>query len=158
MKRTLLTGTALATAAMLAASPASAEIKVSAYSNFGAGFGDTDQAGGGPSRDGHAFSTNSEIHFKGSGKTDGGLQYGFTIETEADSSQNEADPDATGGSSGTVDEASMFISGAFGKVTLGQNDNASDAEIDGLVYGVSGQNGEDNNAMDQRFKNVNGED
>ena len=153
MKRTLLTGTALATAAMLAASPASAEIKVSAYSNFGAGFGDTDQAGGGPSRDGHAFSTNSEIHFKGSGKTDGGLQYGFTIEAEADSSDNQKDPDATGGSSGNVDEASRFISGAFGKVTLGQDDNASDKEIDGTVYGVSGQNGEDNNAMDGLFKN-----
>ena len=128
MKRTLLTGTALATAAMLAASPASAEIKVSAYMDWGIGAGDTDIVVGGP-RNGYATATNSEVHFKGSGKTDAGLEYGFTIEVEGDGAG--------------IDERSMFLSGAFGKVTLGANDAAMDPEIDGSVYGVPGGIGDE---------------
>ncbi|MCH7487872.1 MAG: porin [Proteobacteria bacterium] len=152
MKRTLLTGTALATAAMLASSPASAEIKVSAFMDFGMGFANTDQPGGGPSRDGHAFSTNSEVHFKGSGKTDAGLEYGFTMEFEGDSSDNAEDPDAAGGTGANIDETSIYIKGAFGKITMGQNDNAADKEIDGQVYGVTGQSNVSDTGIDGIMK------
>ena len=118
---------------MMAASPASAEIKVSAYMDWGIGAGDTDISSNGAAaanpRNGYATSTNSEVHFKGSGKSDAGLEYGFTIELEGD---------AAG-----VDERSMFISGAFGKVTLGANDAAMDPEIDGSVYGVPGGLGDE---------------
>ena len=143
MKKTLLTGTALATAAMMAASPASAEIKVSAYMDWGIGFGDTDQLGGGPSRLGYATATNSEVHFKGSGKSDAGLEYGFTIELEGD---------AQGARVTRVDERSMFLSGAFGKVTLGANDAAMDAEIDGSVYGVPGGAGDEDVGLGNVYK------
>ena len=153
MKRILLTGTALATAAMLTASPASAEIKVSAYidTGFGAGGSDeNDQFGVDSSEDGHAISTNSEIHFKGSGKTDAGLEYGLKIEAEGDSNDNNDDTDAVGNTGGTIDETVVYISGAFGRIDLGQEDNAADPEIDGQVYGVSGQAG----AFDTGMKNL----
>jgi predicted porin len=141
MKRILLTGTALATAAMLTASPASAEIKVSAYIDAGIGAGSSDE-GVDSSEDGHAISTNSEIHFKGSGKTDAGLEYGLKIEAEGDSSDNKEDTDAAGGGTkGNIDETVVYISGAFGRIDLGQEDNAADPEIDGQVYGVAGQAG-----------------
>jgi hypothetical protein len=133
MKKTLLTGTALATAAMLAASPASAEIAIGAYMNWGVGLSDTGQPGGGGSRHGYGTNTNSEISFKASSKTDAGLEYGLEIQVEGD---------AAG-----IDERFMFVSGGFGKVTLGSNDGAADPKIDGAVYGVPGMAGAEDSGL-----------
>lgn len=134
MKRTLLTGTALATAAMFAASPALAELKISAYMDFQVSAGDDDNDADALAI-GYAFATNSEIHFKGSGKTDAGLEYGFKIEVEGDSNENAGNPDnnANAPAAGNIDEAVVFVKGAFGKLTMGQDDCAADKEIDGCV-------------------------
>ena len=142
MKRTLLTGTALATAAMLAASPASAEVKWGANVNVLFSWADEDKRVGTADQlvVGHGINTQSEIEVKGKAKTDAGLEYGFEIELEGDGDQNASNVDNASDSDaeGDVDETSMYLKGAFGKITMGLNDNVTDREIDGQVYGVTG--------------------
>ena len=131
MKKTFLATTALATAAIVATGPALAEgIDISMFSHFTASFGDADQ-GGDSLNLGHDFSTNTEVHFKGSKQLDNGITVGFAIEMEGDASENAGGDNTGGGGTGTRDENSFWFEGAFGKVQLGNNDGAAD------VYGVN---------------------
>jgi len=59
--------------------------------------------------------TDNEIKFTFSNKTDSGLNYGMVVEMAT-----VADADAT------IDESSIFISGAAGKLVLGGNDAVTD--------------------------------
>ena len=152
MKRILLTGTALATAAMLTASPASAEIKVSAYIDAGIGFGSSDERDNPQAAEGARPGL-----FRGrSCDLD---QLGNPLQGQRqDRRRPGIRPQDRGGrrfqrqqrrhrrrrrrhEAATIDETVVYISGAFGRIDLGQEDNAADPEIDGQVYGVAGQAG-----------------
>lgn len=108
----------LATSALVAAgavSSASADVSVSAYYEFGYS-SISDNITSTVRTDPDGTFTDSEVHFKFDTTSDSGLNFGAVFETEGTTS-----------ASGT-DEASMYISTAdMGKLTLGENDEASDS-------------------------------
>jgi outer membrane protein OmpU len=58
----------------------------------------------------------SEIHVSYNDASDNGLGYGMTVELKTMSD----------GDNSTIDESSMYVSGDFGKITLGNNDGAAE--------------------------------
>ena len=106
--KTLLTSTALLLASV---SFASAEITLSGSARMGVidDFGD----------DNTGFTSRARVEFSLSGETDGGLSFGAG--------------NASGASSGTA--GSVFVSGAFGKLSMGDVDGAANAAV-GHVDGV----------------------
>lgn len=107
MKKILLATTMLAGTAGFAA----AEVAVSGYAEIGIIKSDN----------GFAGSTNAQFHqdvevtFSMSGETDGGLSFGAAIDLDETNV-------AAGDDSGTT----VFVSGAFGKITMGDTDGALD--------------------------------
>ena len=124
MKNVLMASSAIVGAAVLAASPAAAqELKLSAFQQFMASGGDSDADG---SDRGWAFSTNTEVHVNGSIMADNGITFGFRVEFEADSGEDN-----------NVDENSVWASGSFGKLEFGNNDGAEDTfMVNGSNSGV----------------------
>ena len=118
MKKLLLATTML----MTAGSYAAADVSVSGDGRMGV-----------VSTDGTSeFSSRMRIKFTGSGTTDGGLSFGGSFRAA----------DATGAASGT--SGSVYISGAFGKVTMGDTGNAVDSlvsNVSGVGYGASDLDG-----------------
>jgi predicted porin len=129
MKNVLMASSAIVGAAVLVASPAAAqELKLSAFQQFFASGGSSDEensrSDGGSDR-GFAFSTNTEIHVNGSIMADNGITFGFRVELEADAGSTN------------VDENSIWASGGFGKIELGNNDGAEDTfMVNGSNSGV----------------------
>ncbi|MGR3541643.1 MAG: porin [Hasllibacter sp.] len=76
-----------------------------------------------PAGNEYSFSSRIRISFSASGETDGGLQFGGSI--RADNSGN--------GTNGTA--GSVFVSGAFGKLSMGDVDSGGKAAV-GQVSGV----------------------
>jgi outer membrane protein OmpU len=121
--------TLLATSAILAISAgmASAEISISGSARMGIvdDFGDANTQ----------FSSRVRIVFTASGETDTGLSFGATMRAD----QNGGNTDGTRNTDSTV-----FISGAFGKLTMGDVDGAAAAavgQVDGVGYtGLSDHN------------------
>ena len=105
MKKILLATTMLAGTAGFAA----AEVAVSGYAEIGIW---SDTAGD------IAFHQDVEVTFKMSGTTDGGLEFGAQI--DLDETNVALDDD-----SGTT----VYVSGAFGKLTMGDTDGAHDWAI-----------------------------
>ena len=75
--------------------------------------------------------SNAEVHFKGSLEADNGLTFGVTVEMEANNTgnQNDGNYGKTGkylaSSKGAViDESFAWVSGEFGKLTIGAEDSA----------------------------------
>lgn len=64
---------------------------------------------------GYEFSTDSELHIRVQGETEGGTLYGAKIEFEADQNTDN-----------NVDEVGLFFSGGFGRIELGADDGAED--------------------------------
>ncbi len=124
MKNVLMASSAIVGAAVLAASPAAAqELKLSAFQQFMASGGDADFD---TADRGFAFSTNTEVHVSGTIMADNGITFGFRVEFEADT-----------GTDGNTDENSIWASGSFGKVELGNNDGAEDTfMVNGSNSGV----------------------
>ncbi|GAB4363023.1 MAG: porin [Kiloniellaceae bacterium] len=124
MKNVLMASSAIIGAAALVASPAAAqELKLSAFQQFFASAGDADTE---TSDRGVGFSTNTEIHVTGSIMADNGITFGFRVELEADTGQTN-----------NVDENSIWASGGFGKIELGNNDGAEDSfMVNGSNSGV----------------------
>ena len=118
MKKLLLATTLL----MTAGSYAAADVSVSGDGRMGV-----------MSTDGTTeFSSRMRIKFSGSGTTDGGLSFGGSFRAA----------DATGAASGT--SGSVYISGAFGKITMGSTGNAVDSlvsNVSGVGYGASDLDG-----------------
>ena len=112
MKKILLATTVLA----MTASVAAAEVAVSGSARMGIVNDGTDTQ----------FSSRVRIVFTGSGTTDGGLSFG--AEMRAD--QDGGNTDGTNNGDSTV-----YISGAFGKLTMG---DVADGAADNLVGQVSG--------------------
>ncbi len=124
MKKVLMASSAIVGAAALAVSPAAAqELELSAFQQFMSSSGDADLD---DSDRGFAFSTNTEVHVKGTIMADNGITFGFRVEFEADS-----------GETNNVDENSIWASGSFGKIELGNNDGPEDTfMINGSNSGV----------------------
>lgn len=66
----------------------------------------------------------AEIFISFSQVTDNGLEFGVDWQLQASESNGNTDAAAP---ENNVDEASMYIGGAFGRVVLGENDSASDS-------------------------------
>jgi hypothetical protein len=113
MRKLLLGTTALAAAATLSANAALADVSISGYYEWK--YQSTSSTI--TANDGTTFSSDSEIKFSFSNKTDSGLTVDMVVEMESD---------AAG-----IDESYMSIAGGFGKLVLGQNDGVGDS------YGVS---------------------
>ena len=110
MKKILLASTMLVSVAGYAA----AEVAVSGDARMGITSynGDTE------------FSNRVRISFSGSGTTDGGLAFGGSI--RADNAGDNGD-DNNNGADGTA--GSVFISGAFGKISMGDVDSGDAAAV-----------------------------
>ena len=111
MKKLLLASSAL----VLSAGVAAAEVRVGGDGRMGIikGFGTDDLA----------FTSRIRISFAASGETDGGLTFGGSIRAD----------NSGGGAAGTA--GSVFISGAFGRLTMGDVSGAAEAAV-GDVAGV----------------------
>src|SRR5690606_18047395 len=114
MKKILLASTMLAGSAGFAA----AEVSVTGYAEIG--------IWSNPAGD-VQFWNQVDVTFNMSGTTDGGLEFGATVDLdEADSIDNDY---------GTMNAGtSVWVSGAFGKITMGDTDGALDwalADMDG---------------------------
>ncbi|HEY6918416.1 MAG TPA: porin, partial [Tabrizicola sp.] len=124
MKKILLATSAVA----LMAGAASAEVAVSGSARMGLTYADT--AAGSTT----AFSSRVRIVFTASGETDTGLSFGAS--TRAD---QESGNDAALGSGGdTNGDSTVYISGGFGKLTMGDVGGAADAlvgQVSGVGYG-----------------------
>ena len=118
MKKLLLATTMLVTAGHYAA----ADVSVSGDGRMGV-----------VSDDGTTtLSSRMRIKFSGSGTTDGGLTFGGSFRAA----------DSIGAGTGT--KGSTFISGAFGKITMGDTGNAVDSlvsNVSAVGYGASGLDG-----------------
>jgi outer membrane protein OmpU len=119
MKKLLLASTAL----VLSAGVAAAEVRVGGDGRMGIvqAFDNPDTAVN--ENDSLAFTSRIRISFAASGQTDGGLTFGGSIRAD----------NAAGGSAGTA--GSVFISGAFGRLTMGDVSGAPEAAV-GDVSGV----------------------
>ena len=115
MRKLLLSSTALASAAVLTANIAVADVSISAATEWKY-MSTSSQV---TAEDGTEFGTDSEIAFKFSNKTDSGLTIGYVVELESDAT-------TAGGANNMVDESSLSISGGFGKIVLGMNDGVGD--------------------------------
>jgi hypothetical protein len=132
VKKILLGTTAIAAAALYAQS-AQAQLTVSlgGYTEFFGAYYDDDVAG----RTSREFQLETEIVVRADGKADNGLLYGAKVELQNNGS---------GGGVGT-DEASVYLSGTWGRIELGDFDGAADTlaiyapligieQIDGDAY------------------------
>ena len=132
MKKILLATTMLAGTAGFAAAEVSisgyAEIGIWSYNHDAAGawIGDSGLASTGSAV---AFYQDVEVKFNMSGTTDGGLEFGAVIDLDETNV-------ATNDDSGT----SVWVSGAFGKLTMGDTDGAIDwalADMDGDMTSIT---------------------
>lgn len=126
MKKILLATSAVA----LFAGAAAAEVAVSGSARMGLTYAD----------DGvdttTAFSSRVRIVFTASGETDTGLSFGASM--RADQSGGNGDGDEFHSSGTENGDSTVFISGAFGKLTMGDVGGAADAlvgQVSGVGYG-----------------------
>ena len=118
MKKILLATTMIAATATVAA----ADIKISGTARMGI-VQITDAAG----KNKAVFSSRVRIQFDASGTTDGGLSFGASMRAD----QNAGNSDGTANGDSTV-----FISGAFGKLTMGDVAGGAGDELVGQISGV----------------------
>ena len=147
MRKTLLATTVLACAGALAVGPALAADKVSVgvsgYMVQWVGFTSIEEGGyseGKMDADGNAVLTeregaadirsNSEVHFTGRLKSDSGLTFGVRVELEGNNSGNQAEGEKSRG--GVIDESFAWVSGEFGRLTVGADDSVHSS----MHYGV----------------------
>jgi len=127
MKKVLLTSTAL----ILSAGVAAAEVTVGGNGRMGVVYYEDITAAG--TAEEMSFSSRLRIAFAASGQTDGGLTFGGGIRAD----------NAAAGANGLA--GSVFVSGAFGKLTMGDIDSAAEKAV-GDVSGV-GFSGMTNNGL-----------
>lgn len=117
MKKILLATTALVS---FGGAASAAEIKLTGYAEMGIFDGD---AVGKDTQ----FHTDWQVDFRFSGETDGGVTFGGRVQLEENNGSERVN--------GTprIDEESFFVSGAFGRVTLGETDGAYNWGL-GFIY------------------------
>ncbi|MCY1128378.1 porin [Frigidibacter sp. RF13] len=125
MKKILLATTALAGFAGAAA----AEVSLSGYAEIGVFGGDAVDT---------QFHSDLDVTFTLSGESDSGLSFGASIDLDEvgdDANATGGDPIShTGRGSGTEEHA-VWVSGSFGKVTLGDTDGALDWAVSEIYSG-----------------------
>lgn len=128
MKKLLLASSILASTAGFA----SAEVALSGSARMGVVYDGALDAGGGATY----FSSRVRIVFTASGETDGGLTFGASMRADqTGGNDSDAGADEDGDSNG---DSTVFISGAFGKLTMGDVGGAADAlvgQTSGVGYG-----------------------
>lgn len=127
MKKVLLATTVLAMSATVAA----AEVAVTGEARLGVIYNGNTLAPDSKAK----FTSRVRVKFAGSGETDGGLSFGFSVRADQSGQGNTANNDST-----------AFISGAFGKLTFGDNDTAANALV-GHVNAISLTGLGDNNEL-----------
>lgn len=113
MKKVLLATTALAMTAGMAA----AEVSLSGYAEIGV------RDNGSDIRMHHDF----DVTFTLSGETDGGLAFGATIDLD----------EVPAGISNDGNDSSVFVSGDFGTITMGDTDGAFDWAMQEVGFGTT---------------------
>jgi outer membrane protein OmpU len=123
MKKILLATSAL----VLVAGAAAAEVAVSGSARMGIVYDGTDAQ----------FSSRVRIVFTASGESDAGFSFGASVRADQFGGNQKTDSNGdTVGSSGTTnDDSTVYISGGFGKLTMGDAGNAPDALV-GQVSGI----------------------
>jgi hypothetical protein len=114
MRKLLLSSTALATAAVLTAGSALADVSISGSTEWEY----FSRSSNTPTLDGTSFTNDSEINFAFSNKTDSGLTIGYNVVLEGDAT-------TAGGAGNIIDESYMTIGGGFGTIVLGSQDGVS---------------------------------
>ena len=117
MRKLLLGTTALAAAATLSANAALADVSISGMIEWSYDSRSSNVA----ANNGTSFGQDSDMQIKFSNKTDSGLTLDMLVDFDTDSS--------TDNDHFANDETSLSISGGFGKIVLGKDDNAADAYI-----------------------------
>jgi len=118
MKKILLASTAIVG---FAGAASAAEITLSGYAEIGIFGGDNVET---------QFHNDWQVNFNFSGTTDNGLEFGGRVQIEEQNS-----PFSINGNVGSDDEA-FWVSGAFGKVTLGETDGAFDWALSEIYTGT----------------------
>jgi outer membrane protein OmpU len=128
MKKILLATSALS----LMAGAAAAEVSVSGSARMGLVYDGSLDGGAGETY----FSSRVRIVFTASGETDTGLSFGASMRADQQGgNNNDEGADKDGDSNG---DSTVFISGAFGKLTMGDVGGAADAlvgQVSGVGYG-----------------------
>lgn len=119
MKKILLASTAL----VLSAGVAAANVSVSGDGRMGVVY-NSDNASGNKFN----FTSRIRITFRASGQTDGGLNFGGVI--RADNAGNGA----LGGANAGQTAGSVFISGEFGRISMGDVDGAAEYVVGDLHF------------------------
>lgn len=126
MKKVLLATTALAMTAGMAA----AEVSLSGYAEIGVAAVDD----GDGILDDLQFHHDLDVKFTLAGETDGGLAFGATIDLdEVDGGIDAQANNLTGGNR----SHSVFVSGDFGTITMGDTDGAFDWALSEIAWGTS---------------------
>lgn len=115
----------LATTAMVAfAGAAAAEVKVVGYAEMGI-------MGGEANGDEVTFHSDIWARFLMSGTTDGGLEFGARVDYDDKNGADEINGDPA------MDDEQVWVSGRFGKVTLGETDGAYDWAMAETAHGTA---------------------
>ena len=117
MRKLLLGTTALAAAATLSANVAVADVSIGGFIEWKY----QSQSSNITAQDGTSNTTDADIKFKFSNKTDSGLTVGYYAEMNSDGEDDDA----------SIEESYLHISGGFGKIVLGTDDGVGD------YYGVA---------------------
>ena len=114
MRKLLLGTTALAAAATLTANAALADVTISGAAEFKY----LSRSSNDSTKDGTTMTTDNEMAITFTEKTDSGLDLTYRV---------DFDTDPGDGGSAVIDENSLSIAGGFGKIVLGEDDDAADA-------------------------------
>lgn len=127
MKKVLLASTVLAMTATVAA----AEVTVSGSARMGVAYNSE-----APNEFG--FTSRARVNFSMSGETDSGLSFGASFAAhDSDEANNGTGGDVNG--AGSMSAGSVFISGAFGKLTMGDVSGAAETVVGDLAgVGLTG--------------------
>lgn len=121
LRSALLGTTAIlgATALMVPSSASAFDVNINGFLNFNAVGGDVEESiNDGDSRKNFDFTTDTEIHVQAANTDDEtGIRYGMTVEFEADPQTSDDNG---------IDEAWLFIDGAFGGFRAGNEDGVYD--------------------------------
>jgi len=119
MKKVLLATTAL----VAFAGAASAEIKLDGYAEIGVDGGNNGYT--------TQFHNDWQVNFNFSSETDGGLSFGGKVQIEESNSPQKIDGALK------IDDEAFWVSGSFGKVTLGETAGALDWAVPDIYSGTS---------------------
>ena len=128
MKKILLTTTAL----VMTAGAAAAEVSVSGHAEMGIAGGTGVET---------QFLTSVDVRFTMTGETDGGLTFGATVDLDDTVDMGLAGYDPIDNMNGQFADYTVFVSGAFGTVTIGDTDGAMDWAMSDV--GLGGTLGDD---------------